>query len=292
MKQWIFQVILFLVSFVAVERFCHKQTHGFRLQKIQNTAPSNSQWDSALPPSYGVHQLQEIFSQPFYFLNSGGQCYAFVSKDEKYVVKFFKLHHMRPENWEDHLLPLSLRRKYQKMRSKRLQTFFSSCKLAHDRFKEGTGLIYLHLNKTDFLKTKLKLFDPIGVVHSVSLDEVPFALQEKAIMAYPTLTALCEAKEYEAAQKRIEALLDLIVTRCEAGLADHDSRKRNFGFIGDHAIEIDLGSFSIDESLKTEMARKKAFLKETSKLRMFVKKYIPQLSDFLDENIKKRLDSG
>ena len=291
MKFLAIQTLLFFVLFFSVERFCHQKTHGFRIHKIQSTLPHNPEWDIAFPTNE-LENIQAILSQPFCFLDSGGESYVFLSQDKKYILKFFKLHHMRPYSWEDSFLPKKIRTHYQNLRKKRLSTLFSSCKLAYDRFQEDAGLLYIHLNKTDFLKVKLKLFDPIGVLHLLDLDHMEFALQKRATLAYPSLVALSEANEFEAAQKRLSSLLDLILARCQAGLADHDARSRNFGFVGEKAIELDLGSFSIDESLKTSAAAKRVFLHETVKLRCFVKKYAPELAGFLEENINQRLSEN
>ncbi len=283
--------ILFLICFTALERFCHKQTHGFRPYKVYSTGPKNPLWKTSLPADFTPKQIQSILSQPFYFLNSGGESYAFVSKDGEYVLKFFKHHHMRPVHWSDPLLPFPLKVKLKKNREEKLSTLFTSCKLAYENFREGTGLIYLHLYETDFLKKKLKLFDAIGAVHSFNLDKLDFALQRKATMAYPTLDALVEAKEYKAAKERLASLVNLIVTRCKAGLEDHDARKRNFGFVGGNAIEIDLGSFTQNENLRLEDATRKVLILETLRLRRWVKKYHPVLYDFLEETIKETLNN-
>lgn len=289
MRNWIIQALLVCVAFMALERFCHKQTKGFRLQKIQADLPHNSDWETVLPADCEIDRLRAILKEPFYFLNSGGESYAFVSKDDKYVLKFFKLHHMRPKSIEDALLPPPLRAKYRQMRTKKLTTLFSSCKLAYEKFRKGSGLVYLHLNQTDNLKTKLKFYDAIGAVHTLDLDKVPFALQEKATLAYPTITALAEAKEIDAAKLRLSSLIELITTRCQAGLSDHDARARNFGFIGEEAIEIDLGSFSFDETLKLPQETRKTLVHETLKLRRYIKKRHPELLDFFDEKMKQHL---
>ena len=275
------RLILFAILFICAERFCHKQTHGFRLHKIHSNLPHNPQWETPLP----TNEACEILAQPFHFLNSGGECYVFVSQDGDYVLKLFKHHHMRPRSWIDPVLPQSLIEK----RRVRLSKLFTSCKIAHERFLEGTGLVYLHLTKTDHLQTKLRLFDPIGVVHILNLDEIEFALQKRATLAYSTLTALIEAREFEAAKRRLESLVDLIATRSRAGIADHDARKRNFGFIGSDAIELDLGSFSLNESLKDPQEAQKTLLYETMKLRRWIKKYHPELSECLDAKIKEHL---
>jgi len=139
------------------------------------------------------------------------------------------------------------------------------------------------------LNVQLKLYDAIGVLHKLDIDKFPFALQERASMAYPTLTALAEAKEYDALKVRLASLLDLIVSRCEAGLADHDARKRNFGFIGEKAIELDLGSFSLNEKLQDPKEMNKILLHESLRLKRYIKKRHPEISDFLDDEINDRL---
>jgi len=279
------------MAFMAVERFCHKQTKGFRLQKIQADLPHNPDWETHLPADCEIENLRTILKKPFYFLNYGGESYAFASKDGNYVLKFFKLHHMRPKNIEDAFLPTPVRSKFQQMRTKKLETLFSSCKLAYEKFRKGSGLVYLHLNQTDHLKSKLTFYDAIGAVHTIDLDKVPFALQKRATLAYPSLSALADAKELDAAKLRICALLDLITNRCQAGLFDHDARARNFGFIGEEAIEIDLGSFSVNEALKLPHETRKTLVNETHKLRRYIKKRHPELLDFFDQQIKDHLTS-
>jgi len=293
MRRIIYKTFFFLIVFIAVERFCHKYTHGFRLQKIHSNLLHNADWDTTTPSEEAMENVRSLLSQSYFFLGSGGECYAFVSEDGKTVLKLFKHHHMRSKSWIN-VLPLPqflepLRTKHLNIRLRRLKDIFGSCKIAYEHFQKETGLIYLHLNKTNELHLKLKLFDPIRAVHYIDLDNIEFALQKRASMAYPTLSALIKAEELEAAKLRLNALLDLIVARCRAGIADHDPRKRNFGFVGPNAIEFDLGSFSINEELKDPNSTKKVLLHETIKLRRFIKKNHPELSEYLDENIKSRI---
>jgi len=293
MRIFFLKSILFLAAFIAVERFCHKQTHGFRLQKIQSDLPHDPAWETTPLSVEEMQNIKKLLSQPYYFLGSGGQCYAFVSQDHQTVLKMFKHHHMRPQSWLD-TLPVpkifeSFRQKHQKIRMERLNTIFSSCKIAYDRFREGTGLIYMHLNKTNDLKQKLKLFDAIGSVHEIDLDQTEFALQKKATMTYPTIASLMEAQEIEAAKARLISFLDLILERCKVGVVDHDPRKRNFGFVGEKAIEIDLGSFSVNEYLKSPKAGKRILFFETMKLRRWINKNYPQLSEFFTHHLDQIL---
>lgn len=294
-KTWV-KALFTGTLFFAVERFCHKQTHGFRPYKFHSDLTYNPAWD--IPPLSleEERRVEEILSQPFYFLGSGGESYAFISKDRHFVLKVFKHHHMRTTSWVDQI-PLPrwiepLQERYKEKRIDRQNTLFTSCLLAYNRLKQQTGLVYLHLNKTSHLNKTLSLFDPIGILHLVDLDKIEFALQEAATSAYPTLAYLVETQEIEGAKVRLKSLLDLTISRCKAGVADHDARKRNFGFVGEKAIELDLGSFSLNEDLKIPQNTNRIFLYETIKLRTWVKKYHPELTDFLEEKVREYLHSN
>ena len=92
----------------------------------------------------------------------------------------------------------------------------------------------------------------------------------------------------ESAKRCLKSLIDLIVARNLAGLGDRDAIiKRNFGFIGEKAVEIDLGSFYADPALKNPHLYKKELLFESRKLSKWVAKRYPELFPFLLENIKE-----
>lgn len=281
------RTLLILACFFMVERFCHRETQGFRLSKVRSTLTHDPRWETTSNPP--VESIKAPLSQPYYFLNSGGEAYAFVSEDGHYVLKLFKHHHMRPKSPLDFLIPPPFKNRWRNRRIEKLETLFTSCKLAADLFREETALIYLHLNKTRDLNIKLKLFDPIGCRHKISLDALEFALQKRAAEAYPTLTALVAAGEIEGAKRRVESLITLIETRCNAGLADHDARKRNFGFVGSNAVEFDLGSFSYNRELKTSAGKKKVLMLESLRLRSWLKKNHPELVEVLDDAVSNKL---
>ena len=271
------RLVFFLLCFASLERFCHEKTHGFRIYKITSNIPFRPDW---VTPPLAADAVEHFFSQPYHFLGSGGESYAFISEDRKYVLKFFKHHHMR-----DSLIPF-----LNASKEKKREAFFASCLIAESRFKERSGLIYLHLNPTENQLCKIKIYDPIGVVHTLDLDTLTFALQKRASMAYPTIESLTSSGELDAAKLRLHSLLDLILERGKSGIANHDARARNFGFVHEHAIEFDLGAFAENASLLDEKTQKKIFLLETSKLRRWVHKHCPELSEDLEENILKRLD--
>jgi len=275
------KIVIFISLFIATERYCHKKTHGFRLWKIHSDLPYNP----FMEVKEDVEQMRPILAQPYHFLDSGGECYAFLSEDGQYVLKFFKHHHMQLNSWIDPILPQwELDR-----RQMRYHRFFKSCKLAYEHFQEETGLIFVHLTKSQNLKTKLKIFDPNHIAHLVDLDQLEFTIQKKVTMAKPLLSSLAEAEELEQAKARLDSLLHLIVSRCKAGISDHDAQLRNFGFLGTDAVEVDLGSFSPDDSLKSAVGIKRTILHETTKMRKWIKNTYPELEMHLDEKIKEFL---
>jgi hypothetical protein len=273
-RRAIFRFFVFLIAFVFVERFCHKQTEGFRLSKIASNLPNRPDWATPPPPA----EVQEALSQPYRFLGSGGQCYAFVSADGKSVIKFFKHHHMRP-------LPFGVQ---DAVRSKRLEELFASVKIAHDRLKGETGVLFLHLNPTADFAKPLTLIDPIGIAHRIDLNQTTFVLQKRAELFFPKAKKLLKEGKKEELQDLICALFTLIANRISKQVADCDPiLKRNMGFLEGKALQIDLGSFILDPSLQSPLAQKRVLFFETRKLRHLLKKQAPELLPFFDLQLAK-----
>ena len=124
-----------------ISDFCQKQTKGFALSKIA--------------PSFSSELVQEIdkdvlsvLDQPFHYLGKGVQCYAFVSADDKYVLKFFRMRRLLPSPW---LVKMPLLESYKqekiKRKSEELFRDFTSYKIAYEQLQEETGLVYVHLNQ-------------------------------------------------------------------------------------------------------------------------------------------------
>ncbi len=291
---FIFKAILFLVLFWGVERFCHKQTRGFQLHKILSMHEADSSDLLPSPSEEEKDALRAAFAQPFYFLGSGGQSYAFISEDEKTVLKFFKKHHIR--TWEflkSIPLPSFLDAHRQRILQKTLHqspAFFESCKISYLEFRERTGLIYLHLRKTDYFKKKLTIIDKLGIAYQIDLDSIDFALQKKAEFTNPKLKKLIKENHLDAAKECIESMLGLIVERCQKGIRDRDPNfRRNMGFIGTQAIEIDLGSYSKDESLKNPENFQSELLDKTQKLKRWLGRRNQNLTTYLSDRIDQIL---
>lgn len=269
------KVLLIAALLYGTQRFCHKQTDGFSVEKIipKHQPLGNDPED--------LSQLESILSQPFYYLGRGGQCYVFESEDQKVVIKFFKQHHMNFLNWLDQL---SLPKALEDFRNQILlkhehqskDYFFNSCRLASEKFKERTGLIYLHTHQTTNLNRKFLIFDKQGVEHEIDLNGIDFVLQRKAELSHKHFRKLIRQKDLDAAKRSIDSILELIMERSKLGIRDRDPNFRtNIGFIDGKAVEIDIGSFDERQRLDHK--------EETRKFKKWLARRSPELASYLKE---------
>jgi len=89
-KRLLLEVSIFVFCVYWIAGFCHKKTDGFSVARIHSTLPWNPAWETAPLPGEEQHELEQALSQKFHYLGCGGQCFAFSSEDERYVIKFFK----------------------------------------------------------------------------------------------------------------------------------------------------------------------------------------------------------
>jgi len=164
---------------------------------------------------------------------------------------------------------------------------FMSYKIAFEEMKEETGLVYLHLNKTSHLRKKLTLYDKIGVVYSLNLDEMEFLVQKRATLLYPSLDQMIKTDGAEAAKPALAALVQLLVTRCQKGIFDKDpDLNTNFGFLDQRPIQIDIGRFRREEMPKKTEEYRDEILRITDNLRQHLESQSPALSAFLIQEIQ------
>ena len=220
---------------------------GFQVDKISSKLSYDETWETQpIPQDEKDHLVHEVFSQTFYYLGSGNQTYAFVSSDNKYVVKFFKMHKLLPKNWLTGF-PFSLFEKYRFDHVEKKQLYFESTfrsfKDAYEFFREESGLLFLHLNKTRDLKTSISLVGYEGKKFSIDLDSKEFIVQRKAERICDYLPDLLAEGKLDRAREAVRELLELIAVRCKKGFADQDvGIRNNFGFLDGRVILIDCGN--------------------------------------------------
>jgi hypothetical protein len=277
-----------LVIFFAVERFCHFQTAGFRLDKIHSAFVFHPSYP---PPAESETQIKELLAQPFTFLGSGVQFYAFLGEDKKTVLKVFKHYHNMPIKGIAKSFPLPdfLEKKRSQLiqrREQRLNSIFSSCEIAYHQLKNESGMITLHLLPSEHLHQKISIFDKLGIRHEIDADTTAFVIQKKADLLVPTFKELLKKKDQAGVKAHLSSLIQLIKERGEKGISNHDLRiERNIGFSEGKAIEIDVGSFKPRQKTAAEQL-KKSTKKELFKLKQWVKKECPEFVDYVEKEIK------
>ena len=187
------------------------------------------------PPSA---EALALLHQPFSYLDSGKQSFAFVSDDGHYVLKFFDRSRLR--QWNDSA----------RARARMAQAVQGYVTADHyDR--DHVGLLYFHrIARNDALPT-IQVKDRFGWTHQIDLNAVPFVLQKKATPTRLVIAAYLDRGEHEAAQRAFEALMAMYADEHARGVYDADRNlMHNTGFVGNLPIRIDAGRLTIDERLK------------------------------------------
>lgn len=278
MKHTILKYSLLFLMCVMVDRFVESQTHLFTTCAI--SAQLTSHVEDSLPPK-NQDEVSEILNQPFTFWNAGGQSYIFLSQDGNYVLKFFKMYRYRlPCGLDQIHLPPSLdkvREKWSCRKQSRLKRDFSSYQLAYKEFQAESGLLYLHLNRTEFFPKSVRVIDNLGIAHSLNLNETPFLLQKRATLAYEAIDTLMQKGEIEEAKNRITCLVNFNRLLYQKGLYNRDAvLETNYGFDGDTPLLLDIGRLQ-----KSSDVPREDFGLIMNRLREWLAKSHPELLDHL-----------
>ena len=225
------------------------------------------------------HEVQRILSQPFVYLDLGKQMTAYVSQDGKYVLKLFhpripiqascfhsfhKLQRLFSMKWFSSAF---LHRK------ERLLRLYERYELGFREMKEEAGLVYVHLSPTDWLEQTVEIKDKDRTYYFVDLQKTPFVLQIKAELALARFERLIRANDLEGISASVEQLRDLFRSRAHKGITDRiQTLHNNYGFVGEKAIQIDLGRVRLDESTALEPD------KELARIMQGIENMYPQVS--------------
>lgn len=282
-------VVLFLVAlFLGLDRYYHPKSLRFAPSKI-TTVSNSAEWE--IPPLSQDEQkkIDDILNQQFTYLDNGSQTYVFISEDKKHVLKFLKQCKLRPKTWLAYI-PLSFNPYYKEYLSlqDKLRKTYHAQKLAFTEFKDQTGYLYVHLNRTAHLNKKINVIDKKGKRHTVSLDNVCFAVQKKADLLYPGLKALIEKKNIEGAKKAISSLVSLMDCFIKKGVVDNDPiLKKNFGLINEEAIQFDIGRLRMDPlSIQPDQYQQK-IAKLTNSLKKWIESNSPELLPYYEQELRK-----
>jgi hypothetical protein len=232
-----------------------------------------------------------LLDQTFSYLGKGGQVYVFESEDGKYVLKFNRFPaRMRRFGWLCHPLgyifsPKRIAAEKQN-NIKKIARSYLSFFLAYQYLQEETGVVYVHLHPTTHLQKKIHLRDRTGNRYQVSADNMGFVLQRKGKPFIPMLKSSLEQGQTETAQRMIDSLFQVILSRCSKGIIDRDTMQYdNYGWLEGRAIHLDIGRFTQKDKVKEPSAYKQEVLRISSPLADYLKKDSPELFQYYQQKI-------
>lgn len=281
---------LLVVSLYGLGRLYYHMTGGFMVSNITSDFPFQPQWEVRPLMESEQAELTKALEQPYFYLGKGCQSYVFASQDGEYVIKFFKYQRYRLQSWLAYFPPLPAIVKYrqQKMEKKwnKLDGFVQSWKVAFENLKNETGLIYVHLNKTDQLQKSVILYDKIDQKHVVALDQMEFCIQRRAKMLCDTLLEYKEKGDLAKAQQLIHHLLTMILAEYARGLADNDhALMQNTGVAHDRPVHIDVGQFVFNEKIKQPEIFHQELFTKTYKFKLWLRTHYPDLGAYLEQEL-------
>jgi hypothetical protein len=277
----------FLSCLIPIDRYFFKNNASFSIRFLYTSMPNCPEWDISCEQD---PLLDSILSQDFTYLAKGTHCYAFVSQDQKYIIKFHRYpSHMRLFPWLNR--PLAYVFDAKRIRIKeynldRYSYFMNNYKTSFQDLKEETGVILLHINRTDNLKKTITLIDKTKNRYRVCLDQVTFILQHRANMIYPTLQQCLDNDDLEKAKEAISHVISLIVQSCQKGYVNNDPvLKRNYGLLADRAMYIDIGDLVRKEEIRNPENYIPHLREVTQDLRAWIIDRKPELLQHFEEEV-------
>ena len=275
-------LVLFMGMLVRIDRVYFKRNHSFCIRFIYSSIDNRPEWDLPSPSPKEVSLLDEVLKQKFHYLAKGCHCYAFISEDQQYVIKFHRYaSHLRIFPWLNHPFSYQFsehRKSIMTHNLEKLKENLQSYTHSAQALKEETGLIMLHINRTDTLQRSVTLVDATQAEYRVPLDQVTFILQHKANLIYPTLDKLLLEKKIDDAKKVITDVVCLITDCCKKGYVDEDPvLRKNYGLIAGRAIHIDVGDLVRNEKIQLRENYIPHVKEMTESLRVRLEKQYPEL---------------
>ncbi len=268
-----------LVVFLAIKGFSVDQAKQrldrFSIEGIRSSSPSDSRW--------AVHcdtDLESVLAQKFSYLAEGGQCYAFLSEDRRYVLKFLKQKKFSQTRFKN----------YDK-RLRRKKKNFISYKIAYDYLREETGLLFIHLVPGDGFSKQITLVDALKRPYQIELGEFEFLLQKFADPITSSLTKAMNAHCEEEAKEVIDRVFTLIYHRLDKGIADRDPAiAGNLGVIEERIVQLDIGRFFMVQQPEQWSIELNEFLKKNRFFGAWLQDNYPSLLPYY-QNKKAELEN-
>lgn len=292
----IIALILIASGLWGVGRLYFSLTDGFLVSNIVSALPREPGRETRPLSAGEEEELARALAQPYHYLGKGCQSYVFESEDGRYVVKFFKYQRFRPQAWLKALSffpPIErLLEEKQVRKQKKLGLFMQAWKVAFDELKEESGLVAVHLNKSDHLRVDFTLYDKLGFKHTVPADSLEFLIQRKADRLIPWI----EREMASGASGKVKILLDdliqTLVAEYRRGLSDNDhALMQNTGVYRERPLHIDVGQFTRNARFADPAVWHQELYNKTYQFRLWLLKAYPQLGEHLTLELQEAIGS-
>ena len=292
---YLFAALFTLGAYLTYEygtRKAMNATDEFFLAKIQSTLTFNPEYNLEPLPEKDQQELACALTQNYTYLGHGGQCFAFVSEDNRYVLKF--LNHSKRRlsfysSWP--LLPTSLQKRINKKterKKEKQQRDFTSYLIAIRDLQEQTGMIFVHLNKTTSLHKTIVITDKKGEHFTIHLDHYEFLLQKKADNIYNKIRFFMDNSQQAKAESLIDSLITSLIARSKKSIIDDDAiLHKNFGCIDDKCLFIDVGRFRKDPRIADPTMYIEDIYRITTPFTRWLKQNYSELDIYLDGRIQE-----
>lgn len=271
-------------------RLYYAVTGGFTIGNITSDLAFDQRWVTHEPSGIEQEEIDRALNQQYVYLGKGCQAYVFESEDGQYVLKFFKYQRFRPQWWLNNLVSIPAIEQYQQYKASqkknKLDNVFRSWKIAFEDLSRETGVVYVHLNKSNDLHKIMTIRDKMGLSHQIDLDQMEFLVQHKAKMLCPTLETMIDRKEIAQAELLIDRLLSMVLLEYLRGYADNDhALMQNTGVWEGFPIHIDVGQFIYNSSVKDPAVFRQELYDKMYKFHLWLKKRHAELALHLQNRL-------
>lgn len=283
LKIFIPLLILVFLIFLAVKR-----TDCFSTDFITRLNNYDKRYELNLPQD--IDNIKGILSKKFHYLTRGRESFIFESEDKKYILKFFDSTRYYTSIYAPSIpFPKFLndfRKKHYNRRKNKLAFNLSSAKIAYERLKDDSALIYVNLNKTTLFRDKLNITNKYGREFFIDLNDVFFILQKKCDLFYVKYQ---NSTDENYKNFLLEAFIDMVHRRTIKLVIDDDigKKRRNWGIIDKKAVTFDIGRWYVDENLKTPEGYKKEMIKGTKIFRRYLAAYEPYKLPLVEKKLEE-----
>lgn len=276
--------IFLAAAFWGVGRAYFLITDGFRESNIRSELPPHPNREN----SGDEEAARVILKQPFHYLAKGCQAYCFLSDDGKYVLKFFKYQRYQTSPFLTPFTFIPSVKDYVKDRQRhkleKLEFFMQAWIIANDHLKEESGLVYVHLSKSQNLKQPIVFFDKMGFRHELQADDLEFLIQRTA----EPLKKVIAKSSTEETISLLDRLIDMLVYEYSQGIGDHDpALLQNTGVYDGKPFHIDVGQFYFNPRFKEPKGYYQDLFNRTYEMREWLKRINPEAEKALALKLKK-----